>query len=74
LNVIIFLTRDVDLGQLELLQASKSLKEVVVTARKTPMNATVDRKIYNVEQDLLASAGSAYDILRNVPSVSWTGG
>ena len=65
----IHLTRDLDLGEIVVLQASKSLKEVVVTARKTPMSATVDRKIYNVEQDLLASAGSASDILRNVPSV-----
>jgi outer membrane receptor protein involved in Fe transport len=58
-----------ELGDLVLLQSSKSLKEVVVTAHKTPMSATVDRKVYNVEQDILAASGSASDILKNVPSV-----
>ncbi len=68
-NRSVQLNYDVDLGDIELLQTSKNLKEVVVTTRKTPMSATVDRKIYNVEQDILASSGSASDILRNVPSV-----
>ncbi len=68
-NRDIRLSDSLNLGTIELLQTSKSLKEVVVTTRKTPMSATVDRKIYNVEQDILASSGSASDILRNVPSV-----
>ena len=69
INRSIHLTNSEDIGVVEMLQASKSLKEVVVTTRKTPMSATVDRKVYNVEQDILASSGSASDILKNVPSV-----
>ncbi len=69
INRNIYLKDSADLGDIELLQTSKSLKEVVVTTRKTPMSATVDRKIYNVDQDILATTGSASDILRNVPSL-----
>lgn len=68
-NRTIQLSKDIDLGDIELLQISTSLKEVVVTTRKTPMSATVDRKIYDVQQDILATSGSASDILKNVPSV-----
>src|SRR5215831_1929661 len=48
---------------------SKDMTAVTVTARKSLLNASIDRKIYNVTQDIMAQSGSAGDILKNIPSV-----
>jgi outer membrane receptor protein involved in Fe transport len=54
---------------IELLNAGKSLSDVIVTGRKSTLNTAIDRKVYNVEQDIMSRAGSVSDILRNIPSV-----
>jgi outer membrane receptor protein involved in Fe transport len=48
---------------------SAVLKEVQVVAKKNMLNTSIDRKVYNPAQDIMAQSGSASDILRNVPSV-----
>ncbi len=54
-----------------LLQANSDvLNEVVVRAEKSTMELTLDKKIFNVGQDLANSGGSASDILMNIPSVA----
>ena len=45
------------------------MSEVTVTSRKSLLNASIDRKIYNVTQDIMAKTGTASDILKNIPSV-----
>ncbi|HQV55844.1 MAG: TonB-dependent receptor [Chitinophagaceae bacterium] len=57
------------LGQIELEVLSKSLSEVTVTGRKSLLNTSIDRKVYNVSQDIMAQSGVASDILKNIPSV-----
>ena len=54
---------------LELINYSKTLSDVTVVGRKSQLNASIDRKIYNVDQDIMSRSGTASDILRNVPSV-----
>ncbi|HSU27569.1 MAG TPA: outer membrane beta-barrel family protein [Chitinophagaceae bacterium] len=58
-----------NLGSIEIGLLTKDMKEVVVTSRKSLLNTSIDRKIYNVTQDIMAQSGSASDILRNIPSV-----
>jgi len=58
-----------NLGAIEIFNASKSLDEVVVSSRKSTLNTSIDRKIYNVSQDIMAQSGTASDILKNIPSV-----
>ena len=41
-----------------------------VVAEKSTYNLAIDRKIYNVEKDLMSETSSASEILNNVPSVS----
>ncbi|HYK77539.1 MAG TPA: TonB-dependent receptor [Daejeonella sp.] len=54
-----------------LMQTSEThLEEVQITARQNVINNSIDRKVYNVEQDLMSKSGSASDILQSVPSVS----
>ena len=47
----------------------KEMNEVTVTGRKSLLNTSIDRKVYNVTQDLMAQTGSVSDILKNIPSV-----
>ena len=59
-----------DLGQIKLSPSTSTLEEVVVQAEKTSMELSLDKKIFNVGQDLANAGGSANDILMNIPSVS----
>jgi len=56
-------------GEIGMIQLSSSLKEVTVTARKPMLNTGIDRKVYNVSQDIMSQGGSASDILKNIPSL-----
>ncbi|MEO5945690.1 MAG: TonB-dependent receptor [Chitinophagaceae bacterium] len=58
-----------NLGQIELETLSTSLAEVTVTGRKSLLSTSIDRKVYNVSQDIMAQSGVASDILKNIPSV-----
>ncbi len=49
--------------------ASKTLGSVEVKAEHSRISYQVDKKVVNVTKDLMASAGSAVDVLENVPSV-----
>jgi iron complex outermembrane recepter protein len=53
-----------------LLQVDVNMLEGVnITAEKAYMQGSIDKKIYNVEKDIVASAGSASDALQTIPSV-----
>jgi outer membrane receptor protein involved in Fe transport len=62
-------TGRVDVGIIRLAESTVDLQEVVVKGEKPMIEQGIDRKIYNVEQDLTAATGSASDLLRNIPSV-----
>jgi outer membrane receptor protein involved in Fe transport len=54
---------------IELVNANKRLTDVTVVSRRSTLNTSIDRKVYNVEQDIMSRSGSASDILKNIPSV-----
>ncbi len=56
-------------GTIEIATLTNNMSEVTVTARKSLLNTSIDRKVYNVSQDIMAQSGSASDVLKNVPSV-----
>ena len=58
-----------NVGTIEIGVLTKDMSEVTVTSRKSLLNTSIDRKVYNVTQDLMAQSGSASDILKNIPSV-----
>jgi hypothetical protein len=62
--------QQVDLKIIQLDQATNFIDGVVVEAEKSTYNLGIDRKVYNVEKDILAETGSATEILNNIPSVS----
>src|SRR5690349_3426524 len=47
----------------------KSVSEVVITGQAPAIQTGIDRRSYNVANDLQATTGSIGDALRNVPSV-----
>lgn len=61
--------KNTNLGIVELSSDAKKLNEVVVATTKTTLNTSIDRKVYNVDQDIMSKSGAASDILKNIPSV-----
>ncbi len=59
-----------DLGVLELAPAAVNMEEVTITAERAPMITRIDRKVFNVQKDILAQSGTVTDMLQNIPSVS----
>ena len=59
-----------NLGLVRLVSSVNTLDEVIVQAEKSSMELSLDKKIFNVGQDLANAGGTANDILMNIPSVS----
>ncbi len=58
-----------NLGTVSLAESSVNLDEVVVTGQKALFNNSVDRKVYNIGQDIMSKSGSTSELLQNIPSV-----
>ncbi len=59
-----------DLGIIKLTLDVAQLDEVLVVGEQTTVELRLDKKVYNVGQDLTVKGGSVTDVLDNVPSVS----
>lgn len=59
-----------DAGTIALGTHTKELTEVNVTAAKSEMIINLDKKVFNVGQDLSNTGKSALDILDNIPSIA----
>ncbi len=64
------LLKSSDLGALFLSDDTSKLNEVVVKAVKSSVDIRLDKKIFNVGQDMTVKGGTASDVLENVPSVT----
>lgn len=64
------LKKSTDLGTISLLEDAAQLNEVVIRAEKSTVEIKLDKKVYNVGQDMLVKGGTVSDVLENVPSVS----
>ncbi|GGF10521.1 TonB-dependent receptor domain-containing protein [Flavobacterium limi] len=61
---------DTNLGVVNLSEDAAQLNEVVVRAEKSTVEIKLDKKVYNVGQDMIVKGGTVSDVLENVPSVS----
>ncbi len=59
----------IDLGNIELLSADQKIKEVEVVAEKQRIEFKIDRRVVNVSQNIVATGGTAVEVLENTPSV-----
>ncbi|WPR70531.1 outer membrane beta-barrel family protein [Flavobacterium sp. NG2] len=64
------LQKSTSLGTIALIEDAAQLNEVVVIAQKSSVEIKLDKKIYNVGQDMTVKGGTASDVLNNVPSVA----
>ena len=58
-----------DLGTISLNLDVSVLEEVEVRAEKTQVEVRLDKKIYNVGQDITVRGGNVSDVLANIPSI-----
>lgn len=61
---------DLDLGEVVLKPEAKQLEEVVIVTEKNQMMLDLDKRVYNVKENLINAGANAADVLENIPSVS----
>ena len=61
---------DKDLGNIKMATDMTQLQSVTVSATKSTLKMDIDKKVYNVEKDLVNAGGTAMDVMKNVPSVN----
>lgn len=64
------LTESTNLGTIALEEDALQLSEVVVRSEKTTVEIKLDKKVYNVGNDLMVKGGTVSDVLDNIPSVT----
>ncbi len=61
--------KKVNVGKITLAEESHKVEEVSVVAQKQTMKLEIDKKVFDVSQDISSTGGSASDVLENIPSV-----
>lgn len=61
--------KNVSVGDVVLEEESHKVDEVSVVAQKQTMKLEIDKKVFDVSQDIASVGGSASDVLDNIPSV-----
>lgn len=61
---------DKDLGNIKIDIDEKELSNVTVTASNPGLRLGIDRKVFNVDKNIVSAGGTAVDVMRNVPSIS----
>lgn len=58
------------LGNIRLEKDEQQLQNVTVSASRPLIQMNLDKKVYNVEKDLMSTGGTALDVMKNIPSVT----
>lgn len=61
------------LGDITLQEDAQAIDKVEVTGMRSQMQFDIDKRVFNVDQNIAATGGSASDILSNIPSVEVDG-
>lgn len=61
--------RQIELGVIEIKPSALTTSDVVIEVERPLMETSIDKRIYNVDEDLAAKGGTAEDVLQNVPSI-----
>ncbi|CAN5688268.1 outer membrane beta-barrel family protein [soil metagenome] len=60
----------VDMGKIFVHNNINRLKEVEVAGEKSEYVNSLDRKVYNIDKNIVNTGGTATEVLRNIPSVT----
>ncbi|MDR0971331.1 MAG: TonB-dependent receptor [Bacteroidales bacterium] len=63
-------TPNVDLGDIGMKNSATSLGAVQVTAQRSMVEYKLDKRVINVDQNIVVAGGDATDVLQTLPSVS----
>lgn len=61
---------DKDLGNIKMNIDEKLLANVTVTGSQPGLKLGIDRKIFNVDKNIVSAGGTGVDVMRNVPSLN----
>lgn len=61
--------KNIDLGNLIISETSKTLTQVDVVGKRSTFVNSIDRKTFNVGEDIMSKSGSVSDLMQNIPSV-----
>ena len=61
---------NLNLGKIFIQSGAKRLKEVEVTGEKSEYINSLDKKVYNLDKNIVNTGGTATEVLRNIPSVT----
>ncbi|MEI9945229.1 MAG: outer membrane beta-barrel family protein [Chitinophagaceae bacterium] len=61
---------DKDLGNIKIQIEEKVLGNVTVESTRPGLQLGIDRKVFNVDKNIVSAGGTAVDIMRNVPSLN----
>ncbi len=61
---------DIDLGTLALAPTSEVIEGIEIIAERSTVEMRLDKRVYNVGQDMMVKGGTISDVLDNVPSVT----
>lgn len=59
-----------DVGSIRLNASAERLKEVEVSAEKLDLINTLDKKVYNLDKNIINTGGTVTDAMQNIPSVT----
>ncbi len=59
-----------DVGDIEFEQSSEELEEVIVSARQDILEASLDRRVFNLADNFAQTSGSLLDAMRGLPGVT----
>ncbi|MES2865076.1 MAG: TonB-dependent receptor [Bacteroidota bacterium] len=64
------ISEDANLGNILLETETNQIETIVIRSEKTTVDIKMDKKVYNVGQDLMVKGGTVSDVLGNIPSVN----
>jgi outer membrane receptor protein involved in Fe transport len=59
-----------DLGTFSMTEITLKMNGITVEGEKETFNNSIDRKVYNIDKDVMGQTGSTSELLQNIPSVS----
>ena len=64
------LDKNINLGRIEMKTSSTSLDAFEVKGRREYVQYGLEKKVFNVEENLASTSGDATELLRNIPSIT----
>lgn len=64
------LNKNFDLGKIILIPSTEELDEVTIEAKREIVSADLDKKTFNIEDNIAQSGGSVLDAMRTMPGVT----